>query len=94
MAVVSISTTLGFYARTVHYKYTIFVCWQKFVSHTCNDDTSQYLPKNGPLFLYANCFKSIVLSKHLRIKALAKFASAHIHRCLSWRMKAILMLNV
>ena len=33
------------------------------------DDTSQYMPKNSPQFLKADCFKSTVLSKHLRRKA-------------------------
>jgi len=35
-----------------------------------------------------------VLSKHLHREAWAKFARAHIHRRQSWRMKAILMVNV
>jgi len=45
----------------------------------------KYLPKNSPLFLFADCFKSTVLSKHLRRKAWTKLALAHIHRRHSWR---------
>ena len=45
------------------------------------------------------CYQSIKYcviktSKHLRRKAWAKFSHTHIHRRQSWRMKAILMLNV
>jgi len=35
-----------------------------------------------------------VLSKHLRRNAWANFTRAHTHRRQSWRMKAILTLNI